>query len=112
MRETEPSSGGKMPKPRCISGVERLSPSLSEPALFERFMREFGDEESAVVTDMVGHELIIDASLFLDLKGRWKIQKGERAKWLLFTAINIQRPDEIWLEPGRRGGPDKRYYLS
>ena len=50
--------------------------------------------------------------IFLNHKGEWKIMKGERAQWLLHTAINIKRPDEIWHEPGRRGGPDKRYYLS
>lgn len=38
--------------------------------------------------------------------------KGERAQWLLYTAINIKRPDEIWHGPGRRCGLDKRYYLS
>lgn len=112
MLEAVAASGGKMPEPRRIAGVERLSASLSEAALFERFMREFGGDDRALFTDPVGQDLIIDQRLFSSLKGRWKIQKGERAAWLLYTAINIKRPDEIWLEPGRGGGPDRLYYLS
>lgn len=38
--------------------------------------------------------------------------KGERAPWLLYTAVNIKTPDEIWMEPGKLGGVDKLYYLS
>lgn len=98
-----------MPPPRRAPGVERLPPSLDAPALFARFMREFGDAE---FTDMIGNALKIDCDLFLNLKGEWKIMKGERVQWLLYTAVNIRQPDEIWLEPGRRGGPDKLYYLS
>ena len=106
------ASSGKMPEPRRLAGVERLSTSLSEATLFERFMREFSGGRRALFTDAVGHDLIIEQSLFLNQKGRWKIQKGERAAWLLFTALNIRQPDEIWLEPGRGGGPDRLYYLS
>ena len=34
-------SGGKMPAPRLIQGVERLGATLTEAELFARFMREF-----------------------------------------------------------------------
>jgi hypothetical protein len=101
-----------MPPPRRAPGVERLPPSLDEPALFARFMREFGNAGRAEIADVLGNVLVIDQSLFRNLKGEWKIMKGERAQWLLYTAVNIRQPDEIWLEPGRRGGPDKLYYLS
>jgi len=80
--------------------------------LFARFMREFGSDDQATFTDVIGNVLAIDHNLFLNLKGEWKIMKGERAPWLLYTAANIKRPDEIWHEPGRHGGADKRYYLS
>lgn len=91
-----------------------MSPSLDEMALFARFMREFGIETQARVefTDVIGNRLEIDRNLFLNLKGQWKIMKGERAQWLLYTAANIKWPDEIWLEPGRYGGLDKLHYLS
>jgi hypothetical protein len=101
-----------MPPARKAVGVERLSPSLAESALFRRFMLEFGDEKRAVFTDVIGNALEIDRGLFLNLRGEWKIMKGERAPWLLYTAFNIKEPDEIWREPGRRGGRDKLYYLS
>lgn len=98
-----------MPPPRRAPGAECLPASLDASALFARFMREFGDTE---FTDIVGNVLRIDRNLLLNLRGDWKIMKGERAQWLLYTAANIRQPDEIWLEPGRRGGPDKLYYLS
>jgi len=101
-----------LPAPRRLAGMELLSPSLDQAGLFQRFMREFGTEDQVDFTDLAGNLLIIDRHLFLDLKGAWKIQKGERAAWLLYTAINIRQPDEIWFEPGRRGGQDKLYYFS
>jgi hypothetical protein len=106
------AAGRKMPPVRHAAGTERLSPTLDEPRLFARFMREFGGEGRVAFTDVVGNVLEIDRHLFLNLKGEWKIMKDERAQWLLYTALNIRQPDEIWLEPGRRGGVDKRYYLS
>lgn len=106
------ASGRQMPPVRHVSGIERLSPTLDEPQLFSRFMREFGGESRVDFTDVVGNVLEIDHLLFLNLKGEWKIMKGQRAQWLLYTAHNIRKPDEIWLEPGRQGGVDKLYYLS
>ena len=106
------AAGRLMPPVRHAVGTERLAATLDEPRLFSRFMREFGGESRVAFTDVVGNVLEIDRHLFLNHKGEWKIMKGERAQWLLHTAINIKRPDEIWHEPGRRGGPDKRYYLS
>jgi hypothetical protein len=103
---------GKMPEPRSIQGIERLSERLSEDQLFSRFMKEFGGKSELEFTDLIGNQLKIDRNIFLDISGKWKIMKGERAKWLLYTAINIKEPDEIWLESGRHGGVDKLYYLS
>lgn len=97
-----------MPEVRVLNGIERLNGSDSA-LLFKRFMQEF---DSAELTDKTSELLQIDEQLFRDLKGQWKIQKNERAQWLLFTAHNIKTPDEIWLEFGRRGGVDKRYFLS
>ena len=114
MRSLEAFRGadGKMPGPRQVPSAERLPPSLDEAALFARFMREFGAQTRAEFSDVIGNVLVIDRILFLNLKGEWKIMKGERAQWLLYTVANIKRPDEIWLELGRGGGPDKLYYLS
>lgn len=103
---------GKMPEPRNLQGVERLSDRLNEGQLFARFMQEFDGKSEIEFTDSIGNQLQIDRNLFLDISGKWKIMKGERAKWLLYTAINIKNPDEIWLELGRNGGVDKLYYLS
>ena len=66
--------------------MELLPPALDQEGLFRRFMREFAAEERVDFTDLAGNPLIIDHHLFLDLKGTWKIQKGERAAWLLYTA--------------------------
>lgn len=101
-----------MPAPRILTGIERLPPTLAEPALFARFMASFGDTKGVAFIDVVGNELVIDRALFLDLRGHWKIMKGERAGWLLYTAINIRSPDEVWHESGRGGGVDKLYYFS
>ena len=100
-----------MPNPRDPSGIERLSPRLNEMELFDRFMSEFGGGNSAEITDVIGNDLLIDKGLFEDSKGNWKIMKGERAPWLLYTAVNIKTPDEIWLENGKQGAVDKLYYL-
>ena len=97
-----------MPEARALTSIERLKGSDSE-LLFKRFMQEFNSTE---LTDKTGALLQIDEQLFRDRKGQWKIQKNERAQWLLFTARNIKSPDEIWLEAGQRGGVDKRYFLS
>jgi len=112
MIEAVAQSRGEMPEPRQHVGIERLQPSHDEAALFSRFMREFGGEKQVQFTDVIGNSLEIGRDLFLNLQREWKIMKGERAQWLLYTAVNIQRPDEIWKEPGRQGGPDKLYYLS
>lgn len=106
------NASGEMPTPRNLSGIEKLSPRLNEQALFDRFMNEFGGGNSQEFTDVIGSQLLVDRSLFEDLKGNWKIMKGERAPWLLYTAVNIKTPDEIWLEPGTQGGNDRLYYLS
>ena len=101
-------AGGGMPEPRSGAGIERLT-SRDPDGLFRRFMREFDGPEYA---DAIGNVLRIDYQLFESLAGRTKVLKGERAKWLVFTALNIREPDEIWLELGRQGGADKLYYLS
>jgi hypothetical protein len=72
-----PRAGGQF-----AVGVEKLSPALDEPKLFSRFMREFGSGDQATFTDVIGNVLAIDHNLFLNLKGEWKIMKGERAPWL------------------------------
>lgn len=106
-------ANGVMPKPRIIQGVERLSDKLDEAALFERFISEFSQAEiDDGLKDIIGNVLLIDRSLFTDLKGKWKIMKDDRAQWLLYTAVNIKTPDEIWLEKSAHGGVDKLYYLS
>ena len=112
MLETVLDTHQPLPPPRRLPGMELLPPTLDQEGLFRRFMREFAAEERVDFTDLAGNPLIIDRHLFLDLKGAWKIQKGERAAWLLYTATNIRQPDEIWFEPGRRGGQDKLYYFS
>ena len=106
------NAGCAMPIPRNPAGIEKLSPRLNEQDLFERFMDEFGGGNSQEFTDVIGNQLLIDRSLFENSKGEWKIMKGERGPWLLYTAVNIKTPDEIWLEPGKLGGVDKLYYLS
>ena len=105
-------AGGEMPTPRNPSGIERLSPRLNEQELFERFMGEFGGDNSVELTDVIGNDLLIDRCLFEDSKGNWKIMKGNRAPWLLYTAVNIKTPDEIWVQNGKQGSIDKLYYLS
>lgn len=106
------AAGCQMPEPRRPTGIERLAPSRDEAALFARFMHEFGGDKQSRLTDALGNVLEIGRDLFLNLQGEWKIMKGERAQWLLYTALNIRQPDEIWREPGRQGGHDKLYYLS
>jgi len=102
-------AGGAMPAPRMPQGIERLSSSLKEEELFRRFMREFDGSE---FTDVIGNQLLIGRELFENIQGQWKIMRGERAQWLLYTALNIKMPDEIWKEKGRHGAPDRLHYLS
>lgn len=112
MRVNIHAAAGKLPKPRRLSGIERLPPQLSEQGLFERFMREFGGENDVLFSDVINNSLKIGKELFLKNDGKWKIQKGERAQWLLYTAHGIKWPDEIRHEPGKVGGRDRLYYLS
>lgn len=45
-------SGGKMPTPRLMQGVERLGATLTEAELFARFMREFSAMRQAPSSSM------------------------------------------------------------
>ena len=47
-------------------------------------MKEFGGKSELEFTDLIGNQLKIDRNIFLDISGKWKIMKGERAKWLLY----------------------------
>jgi hypothetical protein len=58
-------------------------------------MQEFNNQAEFEFSDLLGNPLQIDRNLFLAILGKWKIMKGERAKWLLYTAINIKKLDEI-----------------
>jgi len=103
---------GAMPEPRNGSGIERLHDAAPE-TLFRRFMREFGGGGQQEFTTSAGHPLLIDQSLFRQRRrNAWKIQKGERAEWLVHLAENIKAPDEIWLLGDSQSSLDNLCFLS
>jgi hypothetical protein len=101
-----------MPRPRDGEGIQHYRSEIGESALFSAFMSAFGGWKRCEFTDVADNVLLIDRRLFETLSGKWKIKKRGRAEWLMFTAENIKRPDEIWLETSDSGGPDKLYHLS
>lgn len=103
---------GKMPEPRSGAGIERLHTAAPEQ-LFQRFMQEFGGGKQQEFTSAVGYELLIDSALFRQKRREvWKIQKGERAEWMLHMAAGIKSPDEIWELSDPQSSLDNLYFLT
>lgn len=102
---------GAMPEPRSGAGIERLHDAEPE-RLFRRFMREFGGGVRQEFSS-VGGQLLIDDALFRQKRrASWKILKGERAAWLIHTAVNIKSPDEIWISHAPASGFERLHFLS
>jgi hypothetical protein len=73
-------------------------------------MALFGEREQAIVALSRPRgdpfHLVIDRHLFEDQRGRWKITKGERQRYLPLLAECILAPDEGWVLA------DKLYLLA
>jgi hypothetical protein len=103
---------GAMPEPRSGAGISRARLETQDQ-LFQRFMLEFGGGRQQEFTSPVGHPLLIDQSLFRQRRrNAWKIQKGERAEWLVHMAESIKAPDEIWLLGDSQSSLDNLCFLS
>ncbi len=102
---------GAMPEPRSGAGIERLHDAAPEQ-LFRRFMQEFGGDVRQEFVSVVG-ELLIDDALFRQKRrAAWKILKGERAAWLIHTAVSIKSPDEIWVSNAPASDFECLHFLS
>lgn len=88
----------ELPESRAFTG-ELLEPGLEEAEYARRFLQAFGADldEPVVHRDPVGEPLLISEALFKDARGRWKVKKRDRERYLLLLAQAIQDPDEIWV---------------
>ncbi|WP_321392812.1 PBECR2 nuclease fold domain-containing protein [Emcibacter sp.] len=99
-------------------GTDRLLPlGLQEEEYFKRFVSEFNlPVEGGFFTDVAGTHIPINELLFRDQRGRWKIKKRDREKFLPLLADTIKDPDEIWEEyyfyESRQGYVLNRKYLT
>jgi len=90
--------GGALPEPNPLD-LPALRQGQEAPALFERFMDEFGGGASELFTLPAGQRVLVGDDLFKDLNGHWKIGKRGRDEWLLYLAALIKAPQEAWQLP-------------
>ncbi len=102
-----------MPAPRRID-LPLLPAGQGERYYLERFMGAFGDawNGTALVAAPTGQQLAVSPLLFTDHQtGKTKIDKRERAPYLLYVAETIKRPAEIRLDSASAGVPSL-YFLG
>lgn len=88
-----------LPKPTPFPAAKLLPAGLTEEQYVEAFLSEFeaGLGVPRVYFDVKDEPLLLNAELFKDGKGRWKVKKEGRERYLPALAMVIKEPDEIWL---------------
>ncbi len=86
-----------MPSPRAFPSTV-WPDGLKEEEYVKRFMGEFGGKLSETIPfiDKAGEQILISDALFRDAKGKMKVTKRMRHRWLGLLAQTIKDPDEIW----------------
>ncbi len=93
-----PAAAVPMPRPRTAAAVAELPDGLSDAEYAKRFLAEFGADigKPTLHEDVTGEQLVISDDLFKDARGRWKVTKNSRHKYLLLLASTLKQPDEVW----------------
>ncbi len=90
-----------LPEPRPFPAGRLLPPMKrgKEEEYVRMFLAEFGADigKPSVFADAVGEPLVISEGLFLDARGRWKVGKRGRERYLRMLAAALKDPDEIWV---------------
>ncbi|PWG62849.1 PBECR2 nuclease fold domain-containing protein [Spiribacter halobius] len=88
----------ELPAPRAYQG-ELLEEGLDPEAYVRSFLSSFGAdlERPAVYRDALGEPLMLSEALFRNARGRWKVLKRGRERYLPMLAQAIRDPDEIWV---------------
>ncbi|RMG59197.1 MAG: hypothetical protein D6717_01680 [Gammaproteobacteria bacterium] len=90
-----------LPSPRKFS-ANKLLPTFrrgKEEEYARAFLAEFGADigKPAVFVDATGEPVVISDAMFRDVRGRWKIAKHGRERYLPMLAAALKDPDEIWV---------------
>jgi|UPI00035FDF65 hypothetical protein len=90
-----------LPEPQTVA-AEQLLPAMKdgeEEAYARQFLQAFDADigKPVVFTDAAGEAVVISEALLKDVRGRWKIAKRGRERFLLMMADAIKNPDEIWV---------------
>ncbi len=90
-----------LPEPRPFSEKDLLPPFRKgeETAYVGAFLAEFGAAigKPAPFTDVTGEVLVVGEEMFRDAKGRWKVAKHGRERYLKMLARTLKDPDEVWV---------------
>jgi len=89
-----------LPEPQAVK-AEQLLPAMKrgkEEAYARQFLQAFDADigKPVVFTDAAGEAVVISEALFKNVRGKWKIAKRGRERFLLLLAEAIKNPDEIW----------------
>lgn len=120
-----PRFGGQAPKPKALPPLPppRTLPSVGvlpdglDPADYaSAFLNRFGAtvDKGAAFRDAAGHVLGIDAELFKNRRGEWKVDSQGRHRYLSILAEALKAPDEIWVDWAEVDGKPvlRRTYLA
>ncbi len=111
-----PAALPPMPAPRSAGAARVLPDGLTDEAYARAFLEPLGAslEQPRVIRDTTGARLVVGRALFEDGKGRLKIRKRGRHRFMALLAEALLDPDEIWAdwEQLRDGGVTlRRRYL-
>lgn len=104
------------PVPRALPRDRLLPDGLKDEEYVSAFLKEFGGDigKPVVFKDVTGDHVVISEDLFRDAKGKWKVTKSGRNKYLLLLADSIKNPDEVfvvWQEYPKGRMTLSRHYL-
>lgn len=102
--QIKPIERPSMPKPTIVPAGLRLEEGLPPENYVSQFLAQFGADRGkpALFQDATGTPLVIGEELFQNGKGQWKWdvskkgKKQDRLQDVLFLAMTLLDPDEIW----------------
>ena len=88
----------ELPAARPFGG-QLLPADRPDREYMQSFLAEFGAGlgKPATFRDATGERIAISEALFFDAKGRLKVGKRDRARYLPLIASALKSPDEIWV---------------
>lgn len=84
----------RLPPPRPAPAAALLPAGKAEQDYVDAFLGEFDGPE---FTDVTGEQLLMTDELFRDIRGKLKVMKRGRERFVKLMAMTIKSPDEIWM---------------